>query len=507
MAFSYHWSREEQRKWAEERLFRYLRTYVDRFHPYYRRLFAEQGIDVKQICSYDDFTRIPLTCRGDIQDRPEEFVLRYDPAGADVEKLPGLKKLEYAARAYTTHYLRDVYGQPRSFKEKVEQAAMYEWLPAHFNFSGGASGPSTSSAFTASDLRRNVRQVQGMLYATGWEPGLRTLNLFPALPHLDFFTFITAARGVDQGGSLLHACGSEAIPVRRQVEMASSLGMKAIVSPPGYLLYWLKTAMELKEEGIIEGLPGIELVVAGGEALADGCRQRIKEYLAGLGSPDVRLVEYYGMTEMKASFFECDEKMGVHLNPEFYYWEVLDPETEKPVKWGEAGVLVFSHIDWRGTALLRYWTGDLVSGGMVWERCPCCGLTLPRVFTPIIRAEEDFTDFRGSRVMLPALAAALHGVEELESFQVALEKGKHQEGDEPGTPPADRVVVYARAAAGVGEAAVRKGIQHAMERELGFEPDEVVFPGADALEERLFGRTGWKTEWVVDERNDAEPVS
>ena len=48
MAFSYHWSREEQRKWAEERLFRYLRTYVDRFHPYYRRLFAEQGIDVKR---------------------------------------------------------------------------------------------------------------------------------------------------------------------------------------------------------------------------------------------------------------------------------------------------------------------------------------------------------------------------------------------------------------------------------------------------------------------------
>ena len=60
-----------------------------------------------------------------------------------------------------------------------------------------------------------------MLYATGWEPGMRTLNLLPSLPHLDFFTLLTAACAVDQGGSLLQACGSEAVPVRRQVEIAS----------------------------------------------------------------------------------------------------------------------------------------------------------------------------------------------------------------------------------------------------------------------------------------------
>ena len=194
------------------------------------------------------------------------------------------------------------------------------------------------------------------------------------------------------------------------------------------------------------------------------------------------------MTEMKASFFECDEKMGVHLNPEFYYWEVLDPETEKPVNWGEPGVLVFSHIDWRGTALLRYWTGDLVSGGMVWERCPSCGLTLPRVFTPIVRAEEDFTDFRGSRVMLPAFAAALHGVEELESFQVALEGG---EGDGPERRHRGGLCPRRRGCGG-GGGAVRV-IQRHGARDWEMKPDEVVFPDADALGERLFGRTGWKS--------------
>jgi phenylacetate-CoA ligase len=75
----------------------------------------------------------------------------------------------------------------------------------------------------------------------------------------------------------------------------------------------------------------------------------------------------------------------------------------QPVKPGEPGVLVFTHIGWRGTVLVRYWTGDLIHGGMIRDRCPHCGWTFPRIFPPICRAEADFSKIKGARVELPLL--------------------------------------------------------------------------------------------------------
>ncbi len=509
MAFSYHWSREEQRKWAEQRLFRYVRQFIDDFHPYYRGFLREQGIDSKRIYSYDDFSRIPVTRRQDLPADGKAFIMQpgtddgADDGAYNVKPLSARAKLGYAARAYTTRYLRDVYAPPRSFKERREQAVMYDWLPAHFTFSQGTTGTPCSAVYTASDMHGIVRKVQGMLYAAGWEPGMRAMNLFPAQPNLNYLAFAALADDVNAGGSFLNgrgSSGSGAIPVERQVEMASGLGVEMLISPPGYLLDWLLTAMRLKEQGLIPGLPGIELVVAGGEPLADGCRKRIKEYLAELGSPEARVVEFYGMTEMKAGFFECDEKMGIHLNPEFFYWEVLDAESAKPVKWGEPGVLVFSHIDWRGTALLRYWTDDFIEGGMVWEKCPSCGLTVPRIFPPIVRAEEDYREFKGSRMLLPQLQRVLHGVEGLESFQVALKKTNDADA---GAPASEVLNVYACAGRGVEETNLRDLIVGALRREMNTSPDEVVFSGPEALRTRLFQRTGWRADWVVDEREAA----
>lgn len=507
MAFSYHWSREEQRKWAEQRLFRYVRRFIVDFHPYYRGLLREQGIDSKRVYSYDDFSRIPVTRRQDLPADGKTFIMQTgtDDGAYDVRPLSAGARLGYAARAYTTRYLRDVYAPPRSFKERKEQAVMYDWLPAHFAFSQGTTGTPCSVVFTASDMHGIVRKVQGMLYAAGWEPGMRAMNLFPALANLNFLAFAALAGDAGAGGSFLNGCGSEAIPVERQVELASGLSVEMLISPPGYLLGWLEAALQLKEQGLIPGLPGIELVVAGGEPLADGCRKRLKGYLVELGSPEARVVEFYGMTEMKAGFFECDEKMGIHLNPEFFYWEVLDVESAKPVKWGEPGVLVFSHIDWRGTALLRYWTGDFIEGGMVWEKCPSCGLTVPRIFPPIVRAEEDFREFKGSRILLPQLQRVLHGVEGLQSFQAALEKVTGDR-DGAGAPAAERLVVYACAGRGEEEANLRDRISGALRREMHLSPDEVVFEGPEALRARLFDRTGWRADWVVDEREAAFAV-
>ena len=242
MAFSYHWSREEQRKWAEQRLFRYVRQFIDDFHPYYRGFLREQGIDSKRIYSYDDFSRIPVTRRQNLPADGKAFIMQpgtddgADDGAYNVKPLSTRAKLGYAARAYTTRYLRDVYAPPRSFKERREQAVMYDWLPAHFTFSQGTTGTPCSAVYTASDMHGIVRKVQGMLYAAGWEPGMRAMNLFPAQPNLNYLAFAALADDVNAGGSFLNgrgSSGSGAIPVERQVEMASGLGVEMLISPPG----------------------------------------------------------------------------------------------------------------------------------------------------------------------------------------------------------------------------------------------------------------------------------
>ncbi|MHA1655803.1 MAG: hypothetical protein ACTSWT_04695, partial [Candidatus Heimdallarchaeota archaeon] len=97
--------------------------------------------------------------------------------------------------------------------------------------------------------------------------------------------------------------------------------------------------------------------------------------------------ESYANNRARAVFYECSEDSGIHLNPRYFYWEVLDQKTLEPVGESEKGLLAFSHIGWHGTAFIRYLTGDLVEG-LTWEKCPSCDLVVPKIKGPIKRLEK-----------------------------------------------------------------------------------------------------------------------
>src|SRR5262249_16940922 len=140
------------------------------------------------------------------------------------------------------------------------------------------------------------------------------------------------------------------------------------------------------------------------------------------GHPNFQICETYGSTELKWAGFECRENAGLHLNPKFYFWECLDPVTKKPVKEGEPGVLVFSHIGWRGTVFTRYWTGDIVQGGHTTQPCEHCGYRFFRVRGPIARVDKDFTKIKGVQVALQQLVSVARDTEGVRNLQVILEK-------------------------------------------------------------------------------------
>ncbi len=496
MAISYEWTPEEQREYSLAKLFKYIKDYVYPYHPYYRKLFKEHGINPDKLHSYDDFRRIPITTREDTSADQKSLILqpRTEESPYDLEEISTGKKLGYAWKTLTTRYLRDLYGKPRSFKERVEQTALSEWNPIHYNMSGGTTGLPSMATYTNHDIKNVVPYIASMLYLFGWEPRMRGLNMFPGLPHLAFFQVVFAECTVDNGVSIFHTCGGKAIPTEKQVVIASMLPFDMYIAIPSYMTYWLKTAAGMIELGVPKPAP-VKYAVLAAEPLSDEYRDKLKSQFEIIGSPEVKIIEGYGSTEMRAAFFECDEKTGLHLNPEFFFWEVLDPETREPVKWGEPGVLCFSHIDWRGTVLLRYWMGDLIGGGVVWEKCSHCGLTLPVLRPPIGRAERDFTKIKGARVPHMNFQNAIRRVEGVESFQVIITKE-----DEEDVASRDRVIVYVSVREGVDAEVVKAGITKQVRIDTEISPDEINVEQPEMIEQRLFERTGLKADWVVDNR-------
>jgi phenylacetate-CoA ligase len=111
----------------------------------------------------------------------------------------------------------------------------------------------------------------------------------------------------------------------------------------------------------------------GAEPWSESMRQAIQEKF-GLKACDL-----YGLTEMigPGVSFECHEvRDGLHINEDYFYPEVIHPETCEPVPPGGEGELVLTTIGKEGMPLLRYRTRDITR--LRHEVC-ACGRTLVKM--------------------------------------------------------------------------------------------------------------------------------
>ena len=207
------------------------------------------------------------------------------------------------------------------------------------------------------------------------------------------------------------------------------------------------------------------------------------------------------MTELKWVCTECSEGSGLHLNPKYYYWELLHPETREPVAPGEPGVLVFSHIGWRGTVLVRFWTGDLIKGGARWDRCSHCGYMFPRIFPPICRADKDFTKIRGTRVDLSVLVTTVRDTPGVRQCQILLD---HEDAADEFSR--DVVTIHVAPEAGASRQDLEERLIEHVKAVTELTPNRIVFEEDEAaLEHRLFAKNGIKAEYLVDRRRRSTP--
>ncbi|SHM82071.1 phenylacetate--CoA ligase family protein [Bradyrhizobium lablabi] len=490
-------SAEQQKQISLSRLLNYITDVVYPYSPYYRRVLREHAVDPAALRTYDDFCRaVPLTFKEDIVANLAEFTVAPSYPGRtsefDVEPLRA-SHWEAYRQAARNPGARDIFGL-RSEEERIREQYLFEWQPVHFQMSGGSTGRAITTGYTVHDLGLLGRSAAWLYQINGLvAPEDVWLNLLPAAPHLGIYAALLIP--LMNGQPNMNTFGGKVMPTERQIEIAAEMGCSAILALPSYLTHWLRTAKRMLDEGRIKPLGKIKLAMCVGEPLTEPYRNLLKDLFASVGCENVSVLEGMSSTELRAGgFFECSEGSKLHFDPEYFYPEILHPETREPVPPGEPGVFAWSHIDWRGTAILRYWTGDYVSGGMVWGECPHCKLTLPRLRTPIWRVERDFTKIRGTRVEYVALQDAVRSVPGIRTYQIIIRK---QEPDDPVSR--DLLDIYVAVDRHSNEEALARLIQNALKIQIELRPDSIIFESVDQIEAKLFAKK-LKAEWIIDQR-------
>ena len=133
-----------------------------------------------------------------------------------------------------------------------------------------------------------------------------------------------------------------------------------------------------------------------------------------------KVIRTYASTESKVAIFEYYENGGYVINPNLHIWQVVDSKTGETLDYGESGVIVFTHIDFRGTIFLRYWTDDHLKGGIIYED------GMLKMVGDIYRVSDEkelqIIKVKGTLINTIALENVLNGIEEIREFQVLITK-------------------------------------------------------------------------------------
>ena len=162
----------------------------------------------------------------------------------------------------------------------------------------------------------------------------------------------------------------------------------------------------------------MRLVITSGEPVPPALRDELKALLAACGAGQVQFRARYAFTEMQGGLVQCAEDApGQNVTPDLYHLEVVEPETGRRLPDGETGMLAITHLHRRGTVLLRYLVGDIVT--LSREPCPHCGRIGERVVaTP--RRTGNLVKCRGMLVNTDVVIDVLSAVEAIGQFQIVF---------------------------------------------------------------------------------------
>lgn len=401
----------------------------------------------------------------------------YDEAGVEPTSLRGLE---------------DVAKLPFLEKKTVREA--YPWGAVlapreqllELHSTSGTTGKPVLTFATRHDLdfwgELNARE----LWMVGLRPGDSLLNAYGyGLP--------TGGFGFHYGA---HKMGVLAIPTSsgspdRQVDLLADLEVTAFCMTPSFALYCGQRALE-RGINLAEGAK-CRIGLFGAEPWPWSTREKI-EKLFGITAYDE-----FGMTEFLGPGMTCEcpvrhRDQGMHLWADAFLCECIDPNAGEPVPEGKDGELVWTALNFEGTAFIRYRSRDLSS--LTWADCPC-GRTHPRIGA-IKGRTDDAVSLRGLIVFPSQVEEALLKFEEMgANFRMVITTDERQLDHF-----ALRVEVKDPALLGRPdrEAELRTKMRDAVGTLTGVRPNEVELLPPDALPRVTAGEGKTASARVEDRR-------
>jgi phenylacetate-CoA ligase len=194
------------------------------------------------------------------------------------------------------------------------------------------------------------------------------------------YGLFTGGLGLHYGAELL---GATAIPVssgntQRQVQILQDFGSNYICCTPSYAMLIGETIADM---GIDPKTLPLRGGIFGAEPWTANMRAEIERLL------DIEAHDIYGLSEVAGPgvSYDCGAFDGLHVCEDYFYPEIIDPDTLEPVPDGRLGELVFTCIGKEALPLVRYRTRDLCS--LTHETC-ACGRTLARMSKPVGRSDD-----------------------------------------------------------------------------------------------------------------------
>ncbi len=410
-----------------------LRKQVERAYervPFYRRVFEERGVHPRDIQSIEDIERLPFTMKED----------------------------------FRTTYPYGLFAVPLS--EVVRLHA-----------SSGTTGKPVVGGYTSADLAM-WGEVMARTFAAG---GVTADDIFQNFYGYGLFT---GGLGAHIGAEVI---GATVIPMsggltRRQLLLMEDLGATVIAGTPSYTWVVAETAAE---EGIdLRSRMKVRAGFFGAEPWTEGMRREIEERF-GLEAFDI-----YGLTEVigPGVAAECQQHDGLHINEDYFYPEIIDPETGAQLPDGEVGELVLTCLTREALPLLRYRTRDRVA--LVRESC-ACGRTSVRMMRVKGRT-DDMLIVRGVNVFPTQIEQVLLARPGLTSnYQILVDRQRDQLDEIEVRVEADGDL-YEQGGAAIG--AVQADVTDDLRQALGLHVHVLV------VEPHHLPRSEGKVKRVVDRR-------
>jgi phenylacetate-CoA ligase len=189
---------------------------------------------------------------------------------------------------------------------------------------------------------------------------------------------------------------------QKQIMFMQDMKSTALACTPSYAL---TIAEGIAKAGIDPDDLSLEAGIFGAEPWTEGMKENIEK---GLG---IKAYDIYGLTEITGPgvSISCDENNGMHIQEDYFYPEIIDPETLEPLPDGQIGELVFTTLGKEGFPMIRYRTRDLCY--LMRDKC-ACGRTTVRM-GKILGRTDDMLIIRGVNVFPSQIETVISRFEEL----------------------------------------------------------------------------------------------